>query len=82
LKNAEHVEQLETGGTVCRHCGGGVDAEGYATGGQVGDGDHDMESELEAMQEGDTGEVPQQYQATVRMREAGFADAVRRRRKD
>lgn len=78
----EHVGQLESGGHICRHCGGRVGEDGYAAGGEVQDGDHDMDSEGEAMLEGDTGEVPQQWQATQRLREgSGFADAVRNRRK-
>jgi hypothetical protein len=68
----EHVEQLEGGGMVCRHCGGSVDAEGYSDGGEV-------ESEIEAAQEGDTDTAPEQGVATERMRDAAFADAVRRR---
>lgn len=72
MSKPEHIEQLESGGTVCRHCGGSVDAEGYAKGG-------DVESETEAAQEGDTAELPQQGSATPGLRELGFAEAVSRR---
>ncbi len=75
----EHVEKHASGVMACKHCGGEVDADGYSSGG-IMDGDHVAESETEAMQRGDTGEMPQQYTATERMREAAFADAVRSKR--
>lgn len=68
--------QLESGGAVCRHCGGRVGEDGYSDGGPV------EESEGEAMLDGDTNDMPQQGVATERLRHgAGFADAVRNRRK-
>ncbi len=75
MSKPEHIEQLEGGGMVCRHCGGSVGDDGYSMGGEV-------EPELEAAFEGDTDTAPEQGVATVRMREAAFADAVSRRRKD
>lgn len=71
----EHVEKLESGGSVCRHCGGAVDAEGYATGGDVDSPEVNILNSND-----DDSETTDQYQSTVRMRRAsGFADAVKRR---
>lgn len=79
MAQREHVEKMESGGMCCRHCGSSVDDDGYSVGGDAQDGDHDADSEVTAMQEGDTGEIPQQYEATKRMRSAAFADAISRR---
>ncbi len=71
MNTPEHVETMETGGMMCRHCGGKVGPEGYSEGGEV-----------EPMMEGETDETPQQYVATERLRDgSGFADAVRNRKK-
>ena len=75
----EHVEKHPSGITMCRHCGGEVAEDGYSAGGLIMDGDHAAESEIEAAEKGDTGELPQQYQAVERMRDAAFADAIKRR---
>lgn len=75
----DHVEKHKSGASVCKSCGGEVADDGYSKGGLVMDGDHVEESEISAMEKGDTGEVPQQYAAKERMRDAAFADAVKRR---
>lgn len=79
MRKPEHVEQLESGGMMCRHCGGRVDDEGYAMGGDI-DGDDDGSFE-ESLHDG-SDELPEQYQSTERMRHAAFAEAVKRRRGD
>jgi hypothetical protein len=72
----EHVEKMESGGLMCRHCGGAVDADGYSTGGEAVDDaaetlldDNDDESESTA-----------QRDSTMHIRRlGGFADAMSRR---
>lgn len=82
VETPEHVEHTPGGVPVCRHCGGEVGDDGYSAGGLVEDPDTESESEIEAGLEGDTGELPQQYQAKERMRNADsdFAASLRRRR--
>lgn len=72
----EHVETMESGGLTCRHCGGAVDDEGYATGGEV-----DAEELLD--NNNDESESTAQRDSTMRMRRAGgFSDAMGRRGRD
>lgn len=61
----EHVEQHSSGAHVCKHCGGEVAEDGYSAGGLIMDGESD-----------EMGDVPEQYQATERMRDAAFAEAL------
>lgn len=35
----EHVQKMARGGMMCMHCGGSVDRDGYAEGGEVGESD-------------------------------------------
>lgn len=65
----EHVEKHPSGITTCRHCCGEVGEDGYSAGGMV-------ESEGDAMLEGETDEMPQQGVSTERMRDAAFAQAL------
>lgn len=67
-KLPEHVQKMESGGMMCRHCGGAVGEDGYAEDMGVEEG----EAELS---EADEGEETPQYKATMR----SFADAVRGR---
>jgi hypothetical protein len=80
-KLPEHVQKLEGGGMACMHCGGSVDAEGYSDGGEVM-GEGEMDGEDTAMREGDTAEVPQQWQHTQRMRKRSLADALASREEE
>lgn len=66
----EHIEESEHG-MSCRHCGGEVGADGYsmAMGGLAEAEEH----------EGVEGYGTDQQNATEAMREAGFADAIKRR---
>lgn len=71
----EHVEKLESGGSVCRHCGGAVDDDGYAMGGDVDSPEANILNNND-----DDSETTDQMQSIVRLRRAsGFADAVKRR---
>lgn len=69
----EHVDKT-AGGSVCRHCGGSVDDEGFSTGGIV----LPKTGEYEAVE--DESQETEQHESGEKMREAAFADAVRRRR--
>ena len=68
----EHVQQLETGGTVCKHCGGSVDPDGYAMGGEI------AEAETRLSDAGTPAETPQ-FEATAGLRRSAFADAMSKR---
>jgi hypothetical protein len=65
----EHMQAMEGGGMVCRHCGGSVDDDGYAT-----------EAEEQGL-DGFSGEVdePEQHESAVKMRKRSLADALDRR---
>lgn len=69
----EHVEQMESGGMMCRHCGGRVDEEGYSMGGEMEEGPEESSSEVEE-------DESEQHEAVERMRAAAFANAVKNRR--
>ena len=71
----DHVEMMESGGHVCKHCGGAVDADGYSAGG-------DVESEETRILDDNNDESDEtaQLDSTERLRRAsGFADAISRR---
>jgi hypothetical protein len=80
MNKPEHVEQLESGGTMCRFCGGRVDGEGYAMGGDVDE--EPLERSLDEEMAMESEDMPEQQVATERMRAAAFADAVKRRRSE
>lgn len=46
-----HVRKMSDGGMVCYHCGGRVEADGYAEGGEV---DDDEYGDIKAMDKGVT----------------------------
>jgi hypothetical protein len=69
----DHVDKTASG-NVCRHCGGSVDNDGFSTGGIMPPGTGEHESVEEESQE------TEQHESGEKMREAAFADAVRRRR--
>lgn len=68
----EHMERLEHGGAVCKHCGGEVSEDGYAA--NMAEGGWAGEQTGESM--GGEGE---QMEDTEMMRKLGFADAISRR---
>jgi hypothetical protein len=68
----EHVETSGSG-TVCRHCGGAVDKDGFSTGGLVVDtGEFEPVTDVEV-------DETEQHEDTERKRALAFSDAVSRR---
>jgi hypothetical protein len=70
----EHVERAG-GGTICRHCGGAVDEDGFSTGGLVVADTGEFESVSDDVEADET----EQREDTERKRALAFSAAVTRR---
>jgi hypothetical protein len=70
----EHVE-MAGGGTICRHCGGAVDKDGFSTGGLVTADTGDFEPVGDDVEADET----EQHEDTERKRALAFSSAVSRR---
>ncbi len=78
MPTAFSARRMATGGMVCKHCGGAVDADGYSEGGMVDDEAEEMRhGEMEPVdQNGDEYERPMPVSDDSPQR----ADAERMRR--
>lgn len=70
MAKPEHVDELESGGMVCRHCGGAVDADGYSSGGEVDD------PEATALLDDNNDESKETAQLRSTQRTRSLADAL------
>lgn len=65
---------------VCKSCGGMVDGQGYATGGEIEDfDDGGLDSSMDGRLGDRMGEETEQQESTEMLRSAAFADALRGR---
>ncbi len=71
----DHVEKMSGGGSMCRHCGGEVDDDGFAK--HMGEGDTEGYEPEE--RQGNEPMETEQYDSGEDMRREGFIDAIKRR---